>query len=249
MNTMMIDRATVQQAIDALNSSAKTMLSLYGGWRCETTIKKANETATALSEAIEEDEKTTAGHMGRAKLAALLEQGFSVNGVAIARERENGSVERGAVTYGGMVLWWHPEQHARIAALETEAVGYQAELAGYEHTIGHLSALVDELRAQQAAKPAMRGPLTTAEVEQLLARWDYQLHSDRARYLVREAEKIHGINTEQRSKQRMELYGWACTAHFGVFSGEYAQQDAESVARRCGGTSRAFALYRETPTP
>ena len=79
------------------------------------------------------------------------------------------------------------------AALESESVGYQAELAGYEHTIGHLSALVDELRAQQTEKPAMRGHLTTAEIEQLLARWDYHLHGDRARYLVREAEKAHGI--------------------------------------------------------
>jgi chromosome segregation ATPase len=34
------------------------------------------------------------------------------------------------------------------AALESEAIGHQAELAGYEHTIGHLSAMVDELRVQ-----------------------------------------------------------------------------------------------------
>jgi chromosome segregation ATPase len=42
----------------------------------------------------------------------------------------------------------HTEMLARIAELESEAVGYQAELAGYEHSIGHLSALVDELRGQ-----------------------------------------------------------------------------------------------------
>ena len=43
------------------------------------------------------------------------------------------------------------------------------------------------------AHTAQREPLTTAEIEQLLARWDYHLHGDRARYLVREAEKAHGI--------------------------------------------------------
>ena len=51
--------------------------------------------------------------------------------------------------------------------------------------------------AQQApAHTARREPLTTAEIEQLLARWDYHLHGDRARYLVREAEKAHGITKD-----------------------------------------------------
>jgi len=45
----------------------------------------------------------------------------------------------------------------------------------------------------EPAHTARRGPLTTAEIEKLLALWDYHLHGDRARYLVREAEKVHGI--------------------------------------------------------
>jgi hypothetical protein len=46
---------------------------------------------------------------------------------------------------------------------------------------------------QTPSHTARRGPLTSAEIEKLLALWDYDLHGDRARYLVREAEKVHGI--------------------------------------------------------
>jgi len=58
---------------------------------------------------------------------------------------------------------------------------------------GKVNGLMLAYEIAQTAQPAMRGPLTTAEIEQLLARWDYHLHGDRARYLVREAEKVHGI--------------------------------------------------------
>jgi hypothetical protein len=60
--------------------------------------------------------------------------------------------------------------------------------------IDRLSGKVNGLMlAYEIAQTARREPLTTAEIEQLLARWDYHLHGDRARYLVREAEKAHGI--------------------------------------------------------
>lgn len=36
-------------------------------------------------------------------------------------------------------------------------------------------------------------PLTVDEVEQLIAQWSYELHGDRARYLVRMTEQHHGI--------------------------------------------------------
>lgn len=36
-------------------------------------------------------------------------------------------------------------------------------------------------------------PLTIAEIEQLIAQWSYELHGDRARYLVRMTEKHHRI--------------------------------------------------------
>lgn len=47
--------------------------------------------------------------VGEYKLAELQRQGFSVAGVAIERANEDGTIERGAVTGGGMVLWWPPQ--------------------------------------------------------------------------------------------------------------------------------------------
>ena len=40
-------------------------------------------------------------------------------------------------------------------------------------------------------------PLTVDEVEQLIAQWSYELHGDRARYLVRMTEQKHGIKGGQ----------------------------------------------------
>lgn len=42
-------------------------------------------------------------------------------------------------------------------------------------------------------QPAQRPPLTIAEVEQILARWNYELHGDRSRFIARETELAHGI--------------------------------------------------------
>ena len=36
-------------------------------------------------------------------------------------------------------------------------------------------------------------PLTTEEVEQILAQHNYELHGDRARYIVRMTEQAHGV--------------------------------------------------------
>ena len=41
--------------------------------------------------------------------------------------------------------------------------------------------------------PPQRKPLTVAEVEQILAQHNYEIHGDRARYIVRMAEAAHGI--------------------------------------------------------
>ena len=48
--------------------------------------------------------------VARRKLDELLASGWHVNGVSIERAHEDGTVTRGAVTSGGMVLWWHPGQ-------------------------------------------------------------------------------------------------------------------------------------------
>jgi hypothetical protein len=47
-----------------------------------------------------------------------------------------------------------------------------------------------ELREKQQAEPVA---LTDAEIEQMNAQWNYEIHGDRTRYLVRMTEKTHGI--------------------------------------------------------
>jgi hypothetical protein len=42
------------------------------------------------------------------KLKVLLTAGWTINGVSIERTEEDGTTRRGAVTTGGMVLWWNP---------------------------------------------------------------------------------------------------------------------------------------------
>ena len=42
-------------------------------------------------------------------------------------------------------------------------------------------------------RSAQRKPLTIAEVEQILAQHNYEIHGDRARYIVRMTEAAHGI--------------------------------------------------------
>lgn len=89
---------------------------------------------------------------------------------------------------------------ARIVELEAEVDRFRA------HALNEKAA-----RKALEKQPAMRGPLTTAEVEQLLARWDYQLHGDRARYLVRETEKVHGIKTVEIDRIKTERVPcWKC---------------------------------------
>ena len=45
------------------------------------------------------------------KLHDLFERGYTVCGVAIQRIHQSGNFDRGAITTGGMVMWWLPEQH------------------------------------------------------------------------------------------------------------------------------------------
>jgi hypothetical protein len=44
------------------------------------------------------------------KLEGLLAQGYQINGYCFQRIESDGSITRGAVTTGGMVLWWHPDR-------------------------------------------------------------------------------------------------------------------------------------------
>lgn len=56
-------------------------------------------------------------HVAYRKLAALVADGHEVCGVMIQRQNADGTFTRGAVSAGGMVIWWHPEQ-ASVAQQE-----------------------------------------------------------------------------------------------------------------------------------
>ena len=49
------------------------------------------------------------------------------------------------------------------------------------------------LQDRIAELEAQRKPLTINEVEQILAQHNYELHGDRARYIVRMTEEAHNI--------------------------------------------------------
>lgn len=48
MTQITIDRALVEQALEALEKSVAAMRGLYGGWRCESALKQADTQVTAL---------------------------------------------------------------------------------------------------------------------------------------------------------------------------------------------------------
>lgn len=52
--------------------------------------------------------------IAKRKLADLIATGHVVNGLAFERQNPDGTTTRGAVTVGGMVLWWHPEQQSEL---------------------------------------------------------------------------------------------------------------------------------------
>ena len=54
---------------------------------------------------------------------------------------------------------------------------------------------------QPAQPQAGAVPLTVDEVEQLIAQWSYELHGDRARYLVRMTEQHYGIKGGQHGTE------------------------------------------------
>lgn len=52
----------------------------------------------------------------------------------------------------------------------------------------------DVLAAQPAQTPQpVTQALTVQEIEQIIAQHDYEIHGDRAHYIVRLTEEIHGI--------------------------------------------------------
>ena len=72
----------------------------------------------------------------------------------------------------------------------------------YGLTEDGLNGLIDEVLAKWGTpQPVVREPLTVDEVEQLIAQWSYELHGDRARYLVRMTEQHHGIKGGQHGTE------------------------------------------------
>ena len=73
----------------------------------------------------------------------------------------------------------------------------------YKRVKAAMSALESALPKQadqvavQAEPVAAPEPLTVAEIEQMNAQWNYEIHGDRTRYLVRMTEKAHGIGEKE----------------------------------------------------
>lgn len=47
-------------------------------------------------------------HVAQGKLDSLLNDGHRITGYAFERTRDDGTVQHGFITYGGLVGWWHP---------------------------------------------------------------------------------------------------------------------------------------------
>jgi hypothetical protein len=61
-------------------------------------------------------------------------------------------------------------------------------------TAALMADLRDALAAHRQAEPVA---LTVVEIEQMNAQWNYEIHGDRTRYLVRMTEKAHGIGEKE----------------------------------------------------
>ena len=82
--------------------------------------------------------------IAKRKLSDLIAAGHVVNGLAFERQNPDGTTTRGAVTVGGMVLWWHPEQQSALYEELRTAID-----AGSE-TATHADALTWVKEAHQA---------------------------------------------------------------------------------------------------
>ena len=63
--------------------------------------------------------------IAKVKLADLIERGHSVCGVMIEKTHSDGKVTRGAVSNGGMVIWWHPESMEAAHSNAQQAEAYE----------------------------------------------------------------------------------------------------------------------------
>jgi hypothetical protein len=111
MTKILIEEATVKLALEALEGVVKNCWRDIPSWRLDeikeriTAIKQA-QTQTVQEQPSEAIVQTFTGLPMR-KLRDLLTAGYRVNGVSFERTQEDGTVQRGAATTGGMVLWWN----------------------------------------------------------------------------------------------------------------------------------------------
>ena len=101
------------------------------------------------------------------KLHELQLKGWSINGVSIQRTNSGGVIERGAVTAGGMVLWWNSLPSAPVQ----EPVAWYDEEYDSAYTVKELNGgSVDgllPLYTTQPAEPAQCKPLTDEQIDDL----------------------------------------------------------------------------------
>lgn len=107
----------------------------------------------------------------------------------------------------------HPEQHLDMvdqASNAQQAKAQEPSRAVHQFRTAYCSDWYDGLPDHEDGggpyetrtlftrpQPAQRPPLTVAEVEAIIARWSYELHGDRARFIVRETELAHGIGEKK----------------------------------------------------
>lgn len=60
-------------------------------------------------------------HLPKRKLDGLLAEGYEINGYCFQKVYPDGSVKRGAITTGGMVLWWNDPHPPVSIKLKPEA--------------------------------------------------------------------------------------------------------------------------------
>ena len=81
-----------------------------------------------------------------------------------------------------------PQPTQAQAGFKSGAKSFQTNAEANAYSKGYYAGKKAATKAQAGAVP-----LTVDEVEQLIAQWSYEVHGDRARYLVRMTEQHHGI--------------------------------------------------------
>lgn len=76
--------------------------------------------------------------IAKRKLSDLIAAGHVVNGLAFERQNPDGTTTRGAITVGGMVLWWHPEQQSELYEELRAAIDAGSETATHADALAWL---------------------------------------------------------------------------------------------------------------